>query len=155
LRGLFGVDTILSSQGKLFPIELNPRYTASIEVLERSLGISTIAMHIEICRRGTLPEWSFIGSDCEHTCGKAIVYAREQITVSPAFFEWCLGQNEGHEWPVIADIPSPETMIEIGQPIVTVLTDGRCTESVRQRLQRLAAEVFARSHLAPRDGETL
>ena len=33
LRGLFGVDFVLS-EGVPWPVEINPRYTASVEVLE-------------------------------------------------------------------------------------------------------------------------
>ena len=44
LRGLFGVDFILSD-GHPWPVEINPRYTASVEVLELALGASLLAAH--------------------------------------------------------------------------------------------------------------
>lgn len=34
LKSLFGIDLIQSADGTLWPIEINPRYTASVEVLE-------------------------------------------------------------------------------------------------------------------------
>ena len=44
LRGLFGVDVILDRDTP-WPVEINPRYTASCEVLEEGLGVSLIAEH--------------------------------------------------------------------------------------------------------------
>src|SRR5207244_766786 len=42
LRGLFGVDFVLS-KGTPWPVEVNPRYPASTEILEYGLGIKTMA----------------------------------------------------------------------------------------------------------------
>ena len=44
LRGLFGVDGIVRD-GAFWPVEVNPRYTASVEVLEYALGLSAMAWH--------------------------------------------------------------------------------------------------------------
>ncbi|MDE2506948.1 MAG: ATP-grasp domain-containing protein, partial [Planctomycetota bacterium] len=47
LRGLFGIDFILSD-GVPWLIEVNPRYTASVEVIEHALGISLLANHARV-----------------------------------------------------------------------------------------------------------
>jgi len=44
LRGLFGVDCVLRD-GVPYPVEINPRYTASVEVVEHALGIATMGLH--------------------------------------------------------------------------------------------------------------
>ncbi|HEY2156423.1 MAG TPA: ATP-grasp domain-containing protein, partial [Isosphaeraceae bacterium] len=44
LRGLFGVDMKLDGVTP-WPVEINPRYTASVEVLEEALGVSLLAEH--------------------------------------------------------------------------------------------------------------
>jgi predicted ATP-grasp superfamily ATP-dependent carboligase len=44
LRGLFGIDLKLDGQIP-WPVEINPRYTASVEVLEEVLGVSLLAEH--------------------------------------------------------------------------------------------------------------
>jgi predicted ATP-grasp superfamily ATP-dependent carboligase len=44
LRGLFGVDFMLRD-GVPWPVEVNPRYTASVEVLEYALGLSALEWH--------------------------------------------------------------------------------------------------------------
>lgn len=141
LRGLFGVDTILSPSGELFPIELNPRYTASIEVLERSLGIDAINAHIRACRDGEVPKREYDGTLCEHSAGKAILYAREPFVVSEGFAYWCSEQNARRTWPLLADLPAPGTQVEIGQPILTVFAEGQCVESARLSLRKLAHAV--------------
>ena len=50
LVGLFGVDYILHDD-EPWPVEVNPRYTASVEVLELALGRSLLAEHICACLR--------------------------------------------------------------------------------------------------------
>src|SRR5262245_15365749 len=42
MRGLFGVDGVLC-EGAFWPVEVNPRYTASVEVLERATGLRAFA----------------------------------------------------------------------------------------------------------------
>ena len=72
LRGLFGVDAIDTGEA-IVPVEVNPRYTASIEVLERSLRWPIVAWHVQACREARLPE---VRSPTSVGCsGKAIVYA--------------------------------------------------------------------------------
>ena len=48
LIGLFGVDFILS-EGVPWPLEVNPRYAASVEVLELAIGRSLLAEHRRAC----------------------------------------------------------------------------------------------------------
>ena len=48
LRGLFGVDAIVNARG-VWPVEVNPRYTASIELIERQRQISLIPWHRAAC----------------------------------------------------------------------------------------------------------
>ena len=48
LVGLFGIDFILSD-GQPWPVEINPRYTASVEVLELALRRSLLAEHRRAC----------------------------------------------------------------------------------------------------------
>jgi predicted ATP-grasp superfamily ATP-dependent carboligase len=72
LVGLFGVDFIRTAD-ELWPVEVNPRYTASIEVLERVMGSQFLAFHAAAYTSGLLPESppSLRGD----FAGKAVVYA--------------------------------------------------------------------------------
>ena len=127
LRGLFGVDAILQGE-RIYPLEVNPRYTASVEILERCYGYPAIELHIAGCsgvgvqpfrpQRGRPKGWT------PTIAGKSIVYATADSIVPAEFSEWAGDQNRGRDWPQIADIPPPGTTIPAGRPICTVLADG-------------------------------
>ena len=48
LKGLFGVDFLLNNEG-VWTVEVNPRYTASVEVLEAAYEISAMPWHFDAC----------------------------------------------------------------------------------------------------------
>src|SRR5215213_3758283 len=77
LRGLNGVDFV-ARQGVPIPIEVNPRYTASMELVERATGISLFALHADSCagRLAAAPAMP------TRVYGKAIVYARRDTVVA-------------------------------------------------------------------------
>ena len=141
LVGLFGVDLVLDAAERVWPIEVNPRYTASIEVLERALGMQAIAMHVAACRDGRLPDPAAIPSARDCLCGKAILYAQQEFVVSRAFTESALAIAARDPWPRLADIPAAGTTIRPGEPILTVLTDGENMPEVEEKLRRRAAAV--------------
>lgn len=135
LVGLFGVDFIRTGSG-LFPVEVNPRYTASIEVLERVTGMPLVAWHVAACLRGELPSDSPVASGY---AGKAIVYARHAC-------RWIgsLRDLPAATWPELADIPQPDTPIERGQPIATVFAAGASASDVHRELRLREQDVLAR-----------
>src|SRR6266542_4829427 len=51
LRGLFGVDFVLRDCIP-WPVEVNPRYTASVEVLEYATGLRAVALHRQVFAGG-------------------------------------------------------------------------------------------------------
>lgn len=51
LRGLFGVDAVRTEAG-LYVIEVNPRYTASMELIERATNCSLVGLHRDACEPG-------------------------------------------------------------------------------------------------------
>jgi uncharacterized protein len=138
LRGLFGVDAIVNAHG-VWPVEVNPRYTASLEVLERALGLPAIALHVEACSSDRLPDEP---TSREHgeTCGKAIVFAECRLSVENDWREQA-GPTRSKAWPLVADTPEPGSIIEAGWPIATVLASGRDTEQVRRLLRERAAQL--------------
>ena len=48
LAGLFGVDFILDGE-QVWTVEVNPRYTASVEIVERCTDARAIAAHVAAC----------------------------------------------------------------------------------------------------------
>lgn len=139
LRGLFGVDAIIAD-GQIWPIEVNPRYTASVEILERAYGIRSIALHVAACGGdnpcappGVQPE-----GDRGMCCGKAILFAARDLIVAPNFPDWCNEQNRDSGWPVIADISAGGTIVRTGHPLVTVFAEGADETTVTTKLKLLA-----------------
>jgi predicted ATP-grasp superfamily ATP-dependent carboligase len=138
-RGLIGVDAILDDEQRLHILEINPRYTASVEIHERAIGGSALALHVAACRgeRVALTEWP-AATACH---GKAILYATNETTISLGFVERCLAANAGRAWPLFADIPHPGSRSERGAPVVTVFASGGCSEEVRFLLRQQAARL--------------
>jgi predicted ATP-grasp superfamily ATP-dependent carboligase len=143
LRGLFGVDAIVNRRG-VWPIEVNPRYTASVEVIERATGIGALSLHAAACRDEPIVVRPEIPADLR--CGKAIVYARNSIEIGRPFAEWVAEMNAGRSWPRVADIPAVGQHFDAGQPVVSVLAEGGSATAVRRELRRLAARVVQLTH---------
>jgi predicted ATP-grasp superfamily ATP-dependent carboligase len=168
LVGLFGVDCVLAD-GRPWPVEVNPRYPASAEVIERATGVSLIGVHVAACREGALPD----GIDptepgqrpgltrCGPTepsqrpgptnCGKAVLYATSDRLVDAALFARLWEFRGAAQRPSIADIPRQGTTIRRGWPALTVLADGPDHESVRRMLKSLS-EGMARELAAGNGG---
>lgn len=133
LRGMFGIDFVLADEIPWL-VEVNPRYTASVEVLERSLGRSLLAQHAStferpnVCReqireRPALPRF----------VGKQIVYATRDGTV-PNLEQAFEPEGPAHDRPLIADIPAPGSRILTGWPVCTVFADADSVTECRARL---------------------
>ena len=133
LQGLFGVDAVVDSTA-VWPVEINPRYTASVEILERGLGVSAFALHAAACR-GEAVEYRPPKTRTPH--GKAIVYAGEEVVITPGWRDWVETLNAGARWPVIADLPETGQTFPPGSPIATVFAWGEDVERrLRERIGR-------------------
>jgi uncharacterized protein len=113
LCGLNGIDLIVSDQGQPFLLEINPRYTASMELIEQAHGGNLFSLHREGCL-GNLPELPAI----EWTgpfWGKGIVTTRRAVTI-PVTDAW---YERGRR-----DIPYTGERIAAGHPVCTVLVQG-------------------------------
>jgi uncharacterized protein len=139
LAGWFGVDFILRDD-RPWPVEVNPRYVASIEVLELAMGRSLMAEHLRACGvslplRAT-PTWSTTSSSAQPVVGKAILYARKSMVV-PDIPVDDIVRRDTFAIPAIADVPWPGTLIETGEPVMTMLTSGPDVATCEARLQSL------------------
>ena len=118
LAGVNGVDFISVPGRGWCPIEVNPRYTASMELVERAYGISIFETHAQACA-GDLPGFDVAtaGPRGAGALGKAIVYARGDVQVGDTA-AWL---EDGD----IRDVPSPGQRIACGQPVCTVFARGK------------------------------
>jgi len=135
LVGLFGIDAIVNDLG-VWPVEVNPRYTASIEVLERASGFLAIDLHVTACDKGALPatgRWSRSAVG-----GKATLFADSRLQIPPTITE-ILERESAAAWPSVADIPAAGTIVEAGWPILTILASGGTERETLNRLKQHAS----------------
>lgn len=140
LQGLFGVDVVVDGQCPQ-PVEVNPRYTASVEVLERALGVSLIQWHVEACCQRQLPS-SIPPARC--VVGKAIVWTRAACRFPEDLWRRCLEENRAATWPNWADIPAPRSLVPAGGPMMSVLAEAFEEPEVERILREREAEVLRR-----------
>ncbi|HQU43053.1 MAG: hypothetical protein B7Z73_02795 [Planctomycetia bacterium 21-64-5] len=140
LRGLFGVDLILAAEG-LWAIEVNPRYTASVELFERAFSFNAIELHLAACRDGRLPDSTTKPQARWH--GKSILYSGRSQRVPSAVTSALCGLNASGAWPAVADIPRAGTDIAPGQPVVTVFAEAADRSALQVELARRTEQVRA------------
>jgi len=152
IQGLFGIDFI-RHQNRLALIEVNPRYTASMEIIEANIGQSLVAAH---CRSLNT---SFEGLDNSNEdyllaqdpwCGyprgytggyraKLIVYASEAGFAGNRLQSAIASLRD--ERILAADIPVAGTLIQAQSPLCTLLATGDMPPLVGGRLLSAAQRV--------------
>jgi predicted ATP-grasp superfamily ATP-dependent carboligase len=155
LEGLWGVDFILH-EDRPWVVEVNPRYPASVEVLEAAcgfaaLGFSPPSLRNPSPRRGgekeanqPLSPPSVLGKGAgglgSSGAGKAIYFAPHDL-VFPSSGPWeadLVGQAESLSY---ADIPEHGEVIPAGWPVLTFFARGSTTDECRAKLMERAAEL--------------
>jgi len=144
LLGLFGIDFVLDDEGRVHPLEVNPRPTASMELWERSGAGSLAASHVAACGF-TAPIASPPPAISSTVLGKAVLFAARPAVVPAAAFErwmrWREDWRDGNGLPAVADIPATGAMIPRGGPVLTIFAAGDEEEDVLERLERRLALV--------------
>jgi predicted ATP-grasp superfamily ATP-dependent carboligase len=135
LVGVNGIDFI-ARRGAPYPIEVNPRYTAAMELVERAYGLSIFDIHARACAGG-LPVFDLAAArEVPHpTIGKAILYARADIVFGDTR-PWLEDDS-------VRDIPAPGHRCRRGQPICTIFAGGRDAVECRAALGRRAVALYA------------
>lgn len=119
---LFGVDLILDEQGELWPIEINPRYTASVEVLEKACRFAALDHHSK-------PQPGNIA-------GKAYVFAKADSKAPDLYAHFNHDQ--------IADVPHVGSDLMTGHPICTLLATAASLDECRMKLREMATSLYSR-----------
>jgi predicted ATP-grasp superfamily ATP-dependent carboligase len=123
------------------PVEVNPRYTASVEVLEYATGLAALALHRRVFDpAGPQPG---LREPLGKVVGKAILFARAPGHV-PDSGPW---QSALHlpgpvdEMPEFADIPASGERLEPGRPVLTFFTRANSAADCLRQLRRKAEEL--------------
>lgn len=131
LRGLFGLDFVLSD-GVPYLVEINPRYTASCELLELAARRPILFWHRWGCGLGNDPgPWP--GPRDATVLGKAVLFA-DRPTRARALGPDLVGGPIGFDPPEIADVPAPGTEFEAGDPEMSVFARGSNREACLRAL---------------------
>jgi len=136
LVGLFGVDYI-QHDGEPWLVEINPRYTASVEILELATHRTLLAEHLRACGMDPveLPSAGKPGvlTRKAPVVGKAILYARRNMVAPEIEFDdpRC---RDLLTVPAIGHIPWPGMEIAAGEPIITLFTTGHDLSECETRL---------------------
>ena len=134
LVGVNGVDFV-TRRGVPYAIEVNPRYTGAMELVERAYGISLFDVHVRACRRG-LPAFDLAAARrrTPDAVGKAIVYARRPTALGDTR-SWLLDSY-------VRDISPPGTRFAPREPICTIFARGRDAAACFAALARRAARLY-------------
>lgn len=153
LRGCFGVDMIVDDRGYVHVLEVNPRPTASMELVERATGWSVAGAHLAACGWGRAP-----GSPRSQDVVWAKAIVRTPRRLRPRLAEIILEAAE--EWTradgmqAVADIPATDVGLPAGGPLVTVFARGpgrrEAEAAVQKRVLRIRS--LARADVSPPGG---
>ena len=158
LTGLFGIDLVVDAAGEVHVLEVNPRPTASMELVERSTGWSVAAAHLAAYGWCAEPRGGAAAGD---VWAKAIVYASTTVRSASSVAEIIAALAD--RWTAadglaaVADIPRADEQPMPGAPLVTVFARGdthdRAVATLRRRVLRLRRSIASgliRGALDPR-----
>ena len=136
LTGLFGVDAVQRGD-EICPVEVNPRYTAAVEVLELGAGHRAIALHCAACQHEPAP----VEPSPRHWfLGKAYLFAPADLVFKA--LPPTLSTTGETDFFSTADLPAQGAKIKKGHPILTVIAGGNALDEIRQTLIRISARVY-------------
>lgn len=136
LKGVNTVDFILNSEG-VWVLEVNPRWSASVELIERYLGKSLFDEHLRACAGGGLPRFSDAVPEVLGGAAFNARYVGKRLVLAEKTMVTGLMEEKGFQYLYergIRDIPRSATTIEEGQPICTVLAGGSTDRGCERRL---------------------
>jgi uncharacterized protein len=142
LTGLIGVDFVVDRCGRGHIIEVNPRPTASMELIERSTGLSLVAAQLTACGDNS-PSAKPIHSRQE-IWSKAVLFTPRSLRFDDHAAEVVVSLRNpwttADGWPAVADVPMPAQTIAAGRPVCTIFARGQSApDSLRTLIRRTTA----------------
>ena len=127
LVGVNGLDFVVRD-GEAFVLELNPRYTASMELVERGCGTSVFELHRAACQ-GALPGPE--PAPPREVLGKGVLWARRDLVVGDT--RGWLARDD------VRDVPAPGQRIRRGHPVCSLFARGGDAAACHAALAAAAA----------------
>ncbi|MDD1660752.1 MAG: ATP-grasp domain-containing protein, partial [Methanomicrobiales archaeon] len=127
--GSVGIDFMLGENARA--IEMNPRFQATVDTVERALGVNLFRLHADACR-GILPARTLRP---RQYAVRQILFAPKNLTVREDLLPLV---------PRVADIPWPGTRIAEGDAFISVFGWGPTAD----RAQAMRDDTINRVHRA-------
>jgi uncharacterized protein len=139
LKGACGIDFIINGENPEMPepyiVEVNPRYTASMELVEEAYGLNIYSLH-NLAVEERLTDFSIAEQDNITFYGKGIVFARRDIEIK---------NTEDWRQRGIRDIPFKGDIILEGHPVCTIMVKGKthkeCLLDLFNKTEELRQEI--------------
>lgn len=144
LRGLFNLDYLMEPSGRIWLLEINPRWSGSSELIERNLrrrqaDVSLAGWMLDGLDGLPLPQSAVagsLGSDFEPSVYlKRIVFARRDHWFDASRIESLLGERE-----TLHDLPVETRLVHRGEPICTLITQLTGKEQDPMRRHRVLVD---------------
>ena len=127
-QGSNGIDLVISKEGIPYVVEVNPRFQGTLECVERVLGINLVESHINACLQRSLPA---IKEKTSIFCTRLILYSPKRI-IAPDLTPF----------REVKDVPFPESIIEKGEPLCSIITEEKNRNFSFQKARKLAESVY-------------
>ncbi|MEM3672834.1 MAG: hypothetical protein QW468_01210 [Candidatus Bathyarchaeia archaeon] len=108
---------------------MNPRFQGTLGCIERVFGINLVDAHIKACLYGDVPTLR----RSSKFCTRLILYAPKRV-IAP----------ELTVFEDLWDIPLPNSIIEEGEPLCSVLTEGKSRDTSLQKAEGKAKLIYCR-----------
>lgn len=148
LIGLFGIDFILEGQTPWL-LEVNPRYTAAVELLELAQRQSLLRAHAGACVGEELRVHEVAA---ERHVGREIVYATDDASVVDDLEVPIFSASDPYRLPTIGDVPARGTCFRQGEPMLSIFAQGNSLARVWSELIAGRQAWLDRLQI-PREGE--
>jgi uncharacterized protein len=136
LTGVNGFDFVFDGR-KIWLMEVNPRYSASMELIERAYHLPVFHLHLESVTSGRLPQF-----DLESQVMNGMFFAKGVLFCEKDFVMPDAIDDAAFD---LRDIPVPGEKLRKGNPVCTILTNrptyaetltdlGAQAENLKERL---------------------
>ncbi|MFN7731029.1 MAG: ATP-grasp domain-containing protein [Pirellula sp.] len=155
IRGLWGADWMVGADG-WWLLEINPRWSASMELLDAGASIPWVELHVRALQGDTIA-----AKLAEHAAqrpsrlpdrawAKTIVYAISDWSLDEEDLAWMWERRwrfagpDGLDGSGFADIPATADRLMRGTPVLSCLAQGPDVASAEDSLGERVSEVLAR-----------
>ncbi|QDU79601.1 ATP-grasp domain protein [Polystyrenella longa] len=147
LVGLCGIDLIKTDTSRTCLLEVNPRYTATMELLERRSGTRFLPQHFAACqgKEATIPAFSATKDSVRPMyVAKQVLYTPTGLTIGEEGLVSLLGGSflqASDAEIILADQPAPGSVLQAGWPICSLISLGRTEEQCLRTLRYYAGRL--------------